>query len=207
MNKEQIQHCFYLRSEGLPYAAIAFSIGTTEGRVRYALNKDSRKETQHKSYEKNKQKISEKGAEYRSKNKKEIANRNKKYRQNNSERINEQRREGRSKRQSRRYKNDEGYRMSVLLRNRLRMALKGSTKRGSAVKDLGCSIPELKTHLEKQFTGGMTWDNQGDWHIDHIVPMASFDLTDRDQLLECCNYRNLQPLWALENLRKGASLV
>lgn len=58
-------------------------------------------------------------------------------------------------------------------------------------------------HLERQFTPGMSWTNYGDWHIDHIKPLASFDLTDRVQLLVACHFTNLQPLWAEENLKKG----
>lgn len=82
---------------------------------------------------------------------------------------------------------------------------------GSAVRDLGCSIAELRAHLEARFKSGMTWTNwgrlPGSWQIDHIRPLASFDLTDRDQLLEACHYTNLQPLWWQENLKKGAKVV
>ncbi len=77
-------------------------------------------------------------------------------------------------------------------------------KVGSAVRDLGCSVDKLKKHLESRFRFGMTWENYGMWHIDHIRPLASFDLTDRVQFLQACHYTNLQPLWAPENLGKGA---
>lgn len=52
----------------------------------------------------------------------------------------------------------------------------------------------------------MSWDNYGlrGWHIDHIRPVASFDLTDEKQLYECFNYKNTQPLWAEDNLKKGS---
>ena len=49
----------------------------------------------------------------------------------------------------------------------------------------------------------MSWDNYGEWHIDHIRPMASFNLQEQEEQLKCCHYTNLQPLWAEENLRKG----
>ena len=106
-----------------------------------------------------------------------------------------------------RYKTDIQYKLSVLLRARFLMALKRNQKTGSAVRDLGCSIGELQTHLESKFQSGMTWDNHGlyGWHIDHIKPLASFDLTDRAQLLLACHYTNLQPLWATDNLSKGDS--
>jgi hypothetical protein len=98
------------------------------------------------------------------------------------------------------------------LRRRLRSALKNNHKVGSAVRDLGCSIENLKSYIEQKFyphleTGEqMTWDNYGKWHIDHIRPLASFDLSDRCQFLEACHYTNLQPLWAEDNLKKGAKI-
>ena len=104
-----------------------------------------------------------------------------------------------------RKQNDIHFRLSCNLRTRLWQALKNNQKTGSAVRDLGCSLEELKSHLEYQFQEGMSWDNQGEWHVDHKRPLVSFDLTDRRQLLEACHYTNLQPLWAEENLSKGAS--
>lgn len=107
-----------------------------------------------------------------------------------------------------RSKTDVSYRLRRILRNRIRIALRADIKRGSAVKDLGCTTAELKVHLEKLFQPGMTWDNWGagkdKWHIDHIRPLASFDLTDREQFLQAVHYTNLQPLWQTENLRKSA---
>jgi hypothetical protein len=98
------------------------------------------------------------------------------------------------------------YRLASNLRRRLRDAVSSSSRSGSAVRDLGCTIPELKAHLERQFQPGMTWDNWSPtvWHIDHKRPLASFDLTDREQFLKACHYTNLQPLWAEQNLAKGA---
>jgi hypothetical protein len=61
-------------------------------------------------------------------------------------------------------------------------------------------------HLEKQFTEGMTWDNYGQWHVDHIRPMSSFNFTSLDdpEFKECWDLSNLQPLWETENLSKGS---
>lgn len=98
-------------------------------------------------------------------------------------------------------------RLGNLLRTRIRAILKRKRipKVGSPIKDLGCSVKELKEHLEKQFQEGMTWNNYGKsgWHVDHIKPLANFDLTNRDQFLKVCHYTNLQPLWAKDNLSKG----
>lgn len=103
-------------------------------------------------------------------------------------------------------------RMSATLRSRINCALKrvkaGKQKPGSAVKDLGCSVGELMSHLESLFKPGMSWHNHGlkGWHIDHIIPLDNFDLTDPEQFKKACHYKNLQPLWAVENLSKGARL-
>jgi len=102
--------------------------------------------------------------------------------------------------------NDLNFKLACAIRSRLGTALKDDAKSGSAVKDLGCTIPELKAHLESKFQVGMTWDNwsKDGWHIDHIKPLASFNLEDREQFLEAVNYTNLQPLWATDNIQKGA---
>ena len=68
---------------------------------------------------------------------------------------------------------------------------------------LGCTVAEARAHLEAQFLPGMTWDNHGEWHIDHIRPCASFDFSDPKQQRECSHYTNLQPLWAKDNLSKS----
>jgi hypothetical protein len=103
-----------------------------------------------------------------------------------------------------RYENNIQFRLTQSLRARLRNALKNNHKRGSAVRDLGCTVDEFKVYLESKFLPGMSWDNYGyhGWHIDHIKPLSLYDLTDRNQLLEACHYTNLQPLWASDNLSK-----
>lgn len=100
---------------------------------------------------------------------------------------------------------DENYRIVHNLRGRIRAAIKGDVKTGSSIDLLGCPIDTLKRHLESQFTEGMTWDNYGfyGWHIDHIKPCASFDLTLDEEQKKCFHYSNLQPLWAKDNLQKG----
>jgi|SRR5665213_476931 len=112
----------------------------------------------------------------------------------------------------RRKSTDVQYKLRTNLRNRLHQAVVNGSRAGSAVSDLGCSVPELKAHLESQFyphpiTGEvMTWDNWSPkgWHIDHKKPLKLFDLADREQVLEACNFKNLQPMWAFQNLSKGA---
>lgn len=93
------------------------------------------------------------------------------------------------------------------LRTRLNKALKKSFKSGSAVSDLGCSIEQFKIHLESLFKPGMTWENLGQWHVDHKYPLAAFDLTDRSQFLRAAHFTNLQPLWASDNISKGCKVI
>lgn len=158
-------------------------------------NKDKIKEKSKSYYEVNKNKRNE----YRAVNKDKIKKQRQEYYQKNKEKIYEKKLEWICKN-----KDNIKYKLSCRLRDRLRDAIKNNYKSGSAVKDLGCTIDELKLHLESKFQSGMTWDNYGlyGWHIDHIKPLASFDLTDRNQLLEACHYTNLQPLWAQDNLSK-----
>jgi hypothetical protein len=90
------------------------------------------------------------------------------------------------------------------LRGRLSQAIRHNYKSGSAVKDLGCSIDDLRKYLESKFTSDMNWNNYGrkGWHIDHIVPLCKFDLTNEVELKRACHYTNLQPLGWRDNLEK-----
>lgn len=100
---------------------------------------------------------------------------------------------------------DENFRLARNLRKRLRSSMKSGFKTGSAVEDLGMSIDDFKKYLESKFMDGMTWENYGryGWHIDHIIPLSKFDLTDREQVKVACHYSNLQPMWWDDNLRKS----
>lgn len=96
-------------------------------------------------------------------------------------------------------------RLRHTLRSRLNGIISNGQKVGSAVRDLGISIKAFMLYIENQFESGMSWDNYGEWHLDHIIPLASFDLTDRQQFLEAYNWLNYQPLWAKDNWSKGAT--
>jgi hypothetical protein len=105
-----------------------------------------------------------------------------------------------------RYATDVNFRLASGLRNRLGRAIKSNFKTGSAVGDLGCTIEELKSFLESKFQPGMNWENwtRNGWHIDHIIPLCKFDLSDPDQLKKACHYTNLQPLWVEDHKMKTA---
>lgn len=95
-------------------------------------------------------------------------------------------------------------RLKQNLRSRIWHALKNGNKKENFEKLIGCTVDFLKEHLQYQFKLGMNWDNYGSqWHVDHIKPCVSYDMTQESQRLECFNYKNLQPLWKLENLIKN----
>jgi hypothetical protein len=91
------------------------------------------------------------------------------------------------------------------LRSRVCAVIKGINKPESAQILIGCNFKDARGHIEKQFTKGMTWDNHGmhGWHIDHIIPIASFDLSKPEQQRRAFHYTNMQPLWAKENMQKS----
>ena len=100
-------------------------------------------------------------------------------------------------------KTDPHFKLKQALSHRIWGALKGQVKSKRTMELLGCTIDELWIHMESKFTEGMTKENYGKWHVDHIMPCASFDLTDPEQQAKCFHYTNLQPLWALDNIKKG----
>ena len=124
--------------------------------------------------------------------------RKRKWRQANRERDRAVRRES----EARHCAENPQRRIAKNLRNRIRKAMLGQSRSVSAVRDLGLSMEEFRAYLSSKFQLGMSWENYGKWHIDHIKPLAAFDLTDEAQARAACHYTNLQPLWALENQRK-----
>jgi hypothetical protein len=116
-------------------------------------------------------------------------------------------------RKRKRYAVDVQYRLSRILRQRLYDAVKDhGVKEESALKLIGCSMNELKEYITSRFLEGMSWENYGHrtWHIDHIRPVNTFNLTDPEQQKECFHYSNLRPLWAVDNQtrpRDGSDVV
>lgn len=139
--------------------------------------------------------------ERHAKNQERITQKRKVWLKHNRLKVRKREAEYRRKRQLQ----DPCFKLLLNLRSRINIALCRNSKVGSTLDLLGCSIQELKSHLESQFKPGMTWDNhtvQG-WHIDHIIPCSKFDLTNPDDQRECFHYTNLQPLWSKENLVKS----
>jgi hypothetical protein len=137
---------------------------------------------------------------YCKQNREKINERQKAYRKQNRDKIRIYKRNKR--------KTNLNYKLADNLRSRLRQALNGKSKSKNTLKLLGCSVDFLKKYLENQFQPGMSWENYGKygWHIDHIVPCASFNLSDPKQQQKCFHYSNLQPLWAEDNTSKGAKI-
>ena len=124
----------------------------------------------------------------------------KQWRLNNKEKI----KKYTNKYHKKRIKIDPNYKLIRNMRTRIWFALKGKYKSKSTIKLLGCSVEKCWQHLESKFQPGMTRKNHGLWHVDHIIPCVSFDLTNPEQQKICFHYTNLQPLWAEDNLKKGA---
>ena len=177
------------------------------------------KKYDQKRYLRDREKIRAYGRKYYQENLEKENARHRRYREENKEKVRAYKteymreyvqrpevKEAISKRVSKAYYDCPVHRLRVLAGNRLGDALRrgGYTKKTRTIKALGCSYEKLKEHLEAQFQPGMTWENWGEWHIDHIVPLASADT--EEELLRLCHYTNLQPLWATDNLRKGASM-
>ena len=117
----------------------------------------------------------------------------------------EQRRKNFKKWHEKEYKNNPQYRARSIIHRNLLTALKrqSANKSDKTIKLLGLNFEAFKDYFEKLFRKGMNWENHGDWHIDHKVPCSKFDLTNPEQQKICFNYKNLQPLWAIENLKKS----
>lgn len=106
-------------------------------------------------------------------------------------------------------KTDINYRLRKALRNRVNATVldRGWTKSVKTLDLVGCTIKHLKEHLQKQFIDNMSWDNYGEWHIDHIKPCAAFNLEDPIEQKVCFHYSNLQPLWAVDNFKKHDKII
>jgi hypothetical protein len=182
----------------------------------YRLKNKEKIKQYNKEYRlKNKEKIKQFKKKYRLKNKEKQKQYEKKWRLNNKEKANQKCKEWRlknkeyskkylSKYEKKRRKIDPNFKLIKNMRTRIWFALKRKYKSKSTIKLLGCSIEECWQHLESKFQPEMTRENHGLWHVDHIIPCASFDLKCPVQQLACFHYTNLQPLWAIDNIKKGA---
>jgi hypothetical protein len=171
---------------------------------KYSLeNKEKIKEKNKIYREKNKEHIKEHNKEYREKNKEKISENSKNYYKNNKEVINKKI----VKNNNSRKKIDALYKLRCSISSLISTSIKkqGYTKKSRTHQIIGCSYEEFKKHLERQFTIGMTWENYGKWHLDHIYPVSL--AKDEDDLMKLNHYTNFQPLWALENIKKRNKVI
>jgi hypothetical protein len=170
-------------------------------RRRYYLKNKEKIKTIHKNYyDNNKERILTQSRKYRRGNKIKIQERHRKYHQKNP---------NYAKNYIKNRKNSDSlYKLICNLRSRTGMFIKeaGLKKPCRTEKLIGCSWKECRKHIENQFKENMNWDNYGyyGWHIDHIIPLSS--ARTKKELIELCHYTNLQPLWAKDNISKGAKL-
>jgi hypothetical protein len=166
-------------------------------------NKEKLKEYNREYRKNNKEKLKESAREYWKDNKDWLSERNREYnreyKKNNKEKINE--------REGKRRESDYFFKMKCNLRTRTYLAFKRKKwfKGKGTEKMLGTTFDIAHKHISRQFTEGMSWNNYGEWHIDHIIPLASANT--EDELIKLCHYTNLQPLWAADNLAKGSKIL
>lgn len=165
------------------------------------------KEYKNKYYLENKGKIMSYVKEYRENNKERITEYrkeyNKKYKEENKDYLREyQKHYVKSKRQS-----DALFRLKANIRTRTACAFKAKSWRKNSKTEqiLGASYEKVMNHIESRFKQGMSWDNLGKWHIDHIIPLSSAE--NKEELIKLSHYTNLQPLWAEENFVKGDKII
>lgn len=166
--------------------------------VRRAGNRDKYGALGRRSYHRNKPNRAAYAKTYRSKNQSKVAKTMKSWRSRNRERIRNY--------VKTRYANDPMFRLKAKTSSSVSKVLKRAKTRklNKTIVLLGCSLNQFKAHIESQFLNGMSWQNRGEWHIDHKRPCASFDLSDLEQQKECFHFSNLKPEWATENLKKSS---
>jgi len=179
----------------------------------YEKNKKEIIKRQMKRYEDKKEEIKATQKIYASKNKEKIFNRNKSYRDRDKEILKERRKiyyqENKNRiriKNKKRRKEDKLYCLSCSVRTLVREGLKskGLRKNTKTENILECSFEFFKEYIENQFKSGMLWDNRSEWHIDHKIPLAT--AKTKEDIIRLNHYTNLQPLWAIDNLKKGAKL-
>lgn len=156
----------------------------------------------NKEYQENhREEINEMHKKWKEENKDHYKEVTDKWRKENKEQINAQK----NVYNKEKLKSDVAFKISRILRGRLRQAIKNNYKAGSAVRNLGCTVEFFKKYIENMFHGDMTWENHGSyWHLDHIKELWEFDLEDPVQFKQAVHYTNLQPLTIPEHKEKTA---
>lgn len=173
---------------------------TKKARTAWVENNRGTHDAYHKAYrEKNREKLKTRNRIQYEKNRDSRIEYANAYRLANTESVNEAARK--------RYASCPTTRISFSVSSRLRRSFSGGQE--GIFRHLPYTRDELRRHLERQFSKGMSWENYGKWHIDHIRPVSSFSYTSTldIEFIECWSLCNLRPLWAEENLRKSNSIT
>lgn len=151
----------------------------------------------------NKDIVSAYNAKYHEANKDKLNLKTRKYYNEHKDELNKKQLVYKKKRSQ----EDPIYNLQHRMRTRLLKALQAkSWKKATKLNEyIGCSLEEFKAHIESLFTEGMSWDNRSEWHLDHRIALSS--ATTEEEIYKLCHYTNLQPLWAEDNLIKGAKLL
>jgi hypothetical protein len=183
----------------------------------YLVNKEKIKNSCKMYKSKNLNEIKKKNKDYAIKNKDKMLQYKKTYYKNNIEKYKQYGIDNRERLSTQsvklvlhKLKTDPIYRLQFNIRSRIRAAfrLKKATKCKKSEELLGCSIKIAKEHLETKFLPTMTWENYGKyWHIDHIIPCSSFDLSIEEEQKKCFHYTNLQPLFAVTQIINGIEYI
>ena len=171
-------------------------------KMQWSKNKDSLGRSIRQSRLRNLEKSKNRDKQYYEKNKEKILAYRKEYGSRNKNILLEK---AKFYLKRRRLEGDVDFIVKCSLRARIISALKSNSKSANTLDLLGCSMKDFRNYIESQFEPGMTWENHGyrGWHIDHIIPISYFDLSDPEQQKLCFNYRNLQPLWWKDNRKKS----
>jgi hypothetical protein len=180
----------------------------------YSLNKEKILAKNKKWRDNNKESLLKRGRERWAKNKDKYGAMNREWQKNNQDYIKEYRKKTRPQRniyERKKRAEDINYKIGKNMRLRMYQAIVGggAKKYETTYKLLGCSKEFFKSYLENKFKPGMTWDNYtyNGWQIDHIIPIASFDLSKEGDQKKCFHYTNCQPLWRIENQSKGDKII
>jgi hypothetical protein len=172
-----------------------------------------RKKSSAKYRENNRQKLRDYNKKYKSLNKEKVSEYNKKWMKeryhiykewvsNNKEKVNEIKRRHEIKKS-----NNDIYRLTRIIRNSIRSSLKSLNfkKKTKTIDIIGCSMEEFMIYIQSTFSDGMTFENYGQWHLDHIIPISQ--AKTYEDAIKLNHYTNFQALWAIDNLRKYNKII
>lgn len=207
-NKEAVcarttAHYYENKEKYSQYARVRYEENKEEIRLRhkenYENNRESILERQKKYKEANPELVREQSRNWRLRNLERAIQNSRQYYENNKEKVLERT----AKYSRRRYASDPLYALIQNIRSRIFESLRTVNTRKSKGSNeyIGCTWQELAVHIERQFSQGMNWDNKGEWHVDHIIPLASAKTAD--DLEHLLHFTNLRPLWGKDNMEKS----